>query len=350
MKNLATLFLLGCSSLFTYAQNPVGNANLVVYTEQGEPFILKLNGVQKNEQAQSNVKLTSLPLPKYQMIVDFTDNTLADINKDVYLQPGYEIVYSIKKNNKGEYVVRPQSQVAIMQQYPSNTMPNTATAPANNNVTYTQTNTRPTTTVTTSTYPNTNTNVTYSQTTTMPNNNVTYSQTTTQPGTTYTQTTTTTQTNPNANMNVNMSTPVGVNVNVNVSDPLLTGTTTYSQTTTTTSTTGYNNATTTSTGYTRCTYPMSGSDFTNAYNSIQSKSFDETKLTVAKQVMSSNCLTTAQVKQIMLLFSFEETRLDLAKYAYGYTYDPNNYYQLNDAFTFSSSTDALNSYISGFGR
>lgn len=52
----------------------------------------------------------------------------------------------------------------------------------------------------------------------------------------------------------------------------------------------------------------------------------------------------------MLLFSFEDTRLDLAKYAYGYTFDIGNYYQINDAFTFSSSIDELNSYIQGFRR
>jgi len=99
-----------------------------------------------------------------------------------------------------------------------------------------------------------------------------------------------------------------------------------------------------------CPWPLSHQDFNGVKNSISSKSFDDTKLTIAKQVISSNCLLSSQVKEIMLLFSFEDTRLDLAKYAYGYTFDIGNYYQINDAFTFSSSIDELNSYIQGFRR
>jgi len=49
----------------------------------------------------------------------------------------------------------------------------------------------------------------------------------------------------------------------------------------------------------------------------------------------------------MLLFSFEATRLDFAKFAYKYTYDISNYYKLNDAFTFESSIEELNNFING---
>ena len=52
-----------------------------------------------------------------------------------------------------------------------------------------------------------------------------------------------------------------------------------------------------------------------------------------------------QVKEILNLFDFETTKLEVAKFAYGYTYDKGNYYQLNDAFNFESSIDDLNNYI-----
>ena len=99
-----------------------------------------------------------------------------------------------------------------------------------------------------------------------------------------------------------------------------------------------------------CPWPMSPQDFQDVKNSIASKTFDDSKLTIAKQVISSNCLLCSQVKEIMLLFTFENTRLDLAKYSYGYTYDIGNYYKLNDAFTFESSIDELNEYINGYKR
>lgn len=91
--------------------------------------------------------------------------------------------------------------------------------------------------------------------------------------------------------------------------------------------------------------PMSPEDFASAKASISSKSFEDSKLTLAKQIAASNHLTSKQVKEIMQLFSFEDSKLDFAKYAYKYVYDPNNYYIVNDAFTFSSSIDELNEFI-----
>ena len=46
----------------------------------------------------------------------------------------------------------------------------------------------------------------------------------------------------------------------------------------------------------------------------------------------------------MLLFTFENNRLEIAKYAYGKTVDKGNYFVVNDAFTFNSK-EKLNEYI-----
>ena len=79
--------------------------------------------------------------------------------------------------------------------------------------------------------------------------------------------------------------------------------------------------------------------------SISSKGFDETKLSTAKQAVKANCMSVAQIKEVMSLFGFEETKLDFAKYAYEFCTDKNNYYMVGDAFSFSSSTDELNEFI-----
>lgn len=141
-----------------------------------------------------------------------------------------------------------------------------------------------------------------------------------------------------------------VNISLNVGTPQVQ---TYQETTTTTTTIssepvqtqqhvyvmpGYN-------GPIGCPWPMSDSDFQSARNSVEKQSFSDNQLQVAKQIVNSNCLTSAQVRELMNIFSFEDTRLDLAKYCYGYTYDLGNYYKVNDAFTFSSSVDELNQYI-----
>ncbi len=99
-----------------------------------------------------------------------------------------------------------------------------------------------------------------------------------------------------------------------------------------------------------CVGPMNGAAFEQAKQSIKTKPFEDNKLQIAKQVLSVNCLTCAQVKEIILLFNFEDARLDFAKYAYGRTYDYSNYFTVNDAFKFSDSIDQLNSYIQSFQR
>jgi hypothetical protein len=94
-----------------------------------------------------------------------------------------------------------------------------------------------------------------------------------------------------------------------------------------------------------CPWPMSNEDFQNAKQSISSKSFEDSKLTIAKQIISSNCLFCSQVKEIMSIFNFEDSRLEFAKFAYDFVFDIGNYYMVNDAFNFSSSIDELDEFI-----
>jgi len=58
-----------------------------------------------------------------------------------------------------------------------------------------------------------------------------------------------------------------------------------------------------------------------------------------------NWLTAQQVASIMNLFDFESTKLDFAKFAFSHTVDPQNYWIVNDAFSFSSSISDLQHYI-----
>lgn len=81
--------------------------------------------------------------------------------------------------------------------------------------------------------------------------------------------------------------------------------------------------------------------------SIRSKNFDDTQRSQAKTIIQSKCMYAYQIKQIMNIFSFESSKLEIAKFAYQYVSDPSNYYVVNDAFEFSSSVDELNKYIGG---
>ncbi len=91
--------------------------------------------------------------------------------------------------------------------------------------------------------------------------------------------------------------------------------------------------------------PMCDADFNALINNIRNGSFESTKLSIANTVLRSNNFTTQQVKSILRQFSFESTKLEFAKNAYANTIDKNNYYLVNDAFSFSSSTIELNNFI-----
>lgn len=94
-----------------------------------------------------------------------------------------------------------------------------------------------------------------------------------------------------------------------------------------------------------CYRPMDEMAFQKAKETIKSKAFEDSKLTIAKQIASNNCLLARQVKEIMQLFSYETTRLEFAKFAYRYTYDIGNYYLVNDAFQYESSIEELNRFL-----
>ena len=80
---------------------------------------------------------------------------------------------------------------------------------------------------------------------------------------------------------------------------------------------------------------------------ISNESFDDTKLALAKQIISSNPMTVNQIVNICKLFSFESKKLEFAKFAYSYCTDRNKYYLLNEVFTYDSSKRELNEFIQG---
>lgn len=316
MKKIILLFLI--SSIFSsfYAQN----CNAVFFNQEGKRFHLILNGILQNQNYETNVKITDLSFEgNYKVTIDFEDEQLPNIDKNIYMmEQSSEYTFNIKQNKKGQYVLRAMSVVPVAQA--------PAPAPTQSVIVYSTTPPASSTTVTETVTTSTTTNV----------------------GTGNNQ--------ENISMGVNMNN-MGMNVNVNINDGMNTNTSTsssYSETvTTTTSTSSTYTETPTTNHYVMegyngpigCSYPMNQSDFNSAKQSIASKSFSDSKLTIAKQVTKANCITADQAKQIIKLFDFEETRLEYAKFAYDYTYDKGNYYKVNDAFDFESSIEELNNYI-----
>jgi hypothetical protein len=94
--------------------------------------------------------------------------------------------------------------------------------------------------------------------------------------------------------------------------------------------------------------PMSNSDFGTFRETLRRQPFETTRLAMAKQTIERNGVTTGMVGQLLELFSFDNNKLELAKFAYRYTTDKRNYYQLYDSFAYSRSREDLDEYIRNY--
>ncbi len=90
---------------------------------------------------------------------------------------------------------------------------------------------------------------------------------------------------------------------------------------------------------------MNDANFDRLINTIDNLSFESSKIKVVKQALQHQKVTAFQVAELNRLMTFESTRLEIAKFAYHKTIDKQNYYIVNDTFTFESSIDDLNDFI-----
>nr|MBK9650340.1 DUF4476 domain-containing protein [Bacteroidota bacterium] len=314
IQKIKTLFI----ALIAFGFAATGqSSNAVLFTENGEQFTVILNGLRKNDKPQTNVKLTGLTSTQYKLKIIFVDTKIPELATNLFLEPGTERSFSVKKNTKGTYVLRMISEDAI------------ATDVTTSEPNYQQQN--------------------QAQPSAVQQSDVVQT----------TVTTTDDGTSGGAAINMGISiSDNGVSINASGFDTDANGHVNSTTTTTTTTTTSHSTVSgnipppppppTYLPGYNGpigCPVPMSKQDFNDLKSTVSSKSFEETKLTIAKQVLQNHCLLTSQVKELCALFTFEENKLEYAKYAYDYTYDIGNYFKVNDVFTFESSTEELNQYI-----
>ncbi len=298
MYKVSLLIMLFVSAL-TFSQE----SRLTIFSEDGEPFYLFLNSIRQNEAPAVNIAVDYLTNEFYDTKIVFSDKSIDTIEKkylmtvDVDGNRG-EFVYKIKNSKKGRKL-----------KFFSFT-PFQAILPPPNNVSVVQYNAVP-----------------------LP------------PIQFITQTTTTTTSGSGDQINVG----IGVNANgsnVGVGIQVNSG---VSATTTQTTTTTFGGTTDVVIIEEADCYAMYETDFNQALTSIKSKTFSDSKLTLAKQVTKGNCLTSAQIAQITSLFDFESTKLEYAKFAYAFCYNPENFWKVNNAFEFESTIEELNEYIESIG-
>jgi hypothetical protein len=95
MKKLLLFLLLLASHGILRAQN----ANAVFFTENGEKFTVILNGLRKNDNPETNVKITGLSETPYKVKIIFADTALGVIDDKIYCLNYKERTYVIKEKN-----------------------------------------------------------------------------------------------------------------------------------------------------------------------------------------------------------------------------------------------------------
>jgi hypothetical protein len=309
MKKLTLTFFSVLFCAIAFAQNPT--SILTIFSEDGHKFYLILNGQKQNENPETNIRVENLTQAYYSCKIIFVDKTLGELSKSILQVNDAEnnpsdVTYKIKAGKDGKQVLR---------YYSSN--PITVEAPP-----------------------------------VRPQGVVVYNFGVTRPiesTTTVTSTTTTQVVDAGTSTNVNVS---GLGVNMTVNMPTTSGSVVEHTTTTTTTTSSTSSnlppATTTTApaSSSACSgYAMAPGDYQSAKSTIEQASFEDSKLSTAKEIAGSNCLYASQVAEFCKLFSFENSKLDFAKYAYKRCIDPQNYFKVNNVFDFDASKKELSKYI-----
>lgn len=303
------LFTAIAFSLLSLTGMGQASSNLEVFSENGDPFFLVINGIAQNEQAAANVKAEGLKGDFHKVMVRFSDASLGSANQNFALEPGMEQRAIVILKKKGGYAIRPFGEPTPLREV-------APAAPSRNEV--------------------------------IADAPVEHVSTKVTPSAEITQSTQPTRSS-GERVNIEMGAGeqrIGINIDItHDSDFDMT-----SSTTTRTQQVDYTTEMTPAPPVAKeevvvgCA-PMAAQSFAGAKKSISSKSFADDKMTTARQVLKSNCMSTSQIVEVIGLFSFEDDKLSFAKAAYDRCSDPENYWKVNDAFTFSDSIEQLDEYL-----
>lgn len=94
-----------------------------------------------------------------------------------------------------------------------------------------------------------------------------------------------------------------------------------------------------------CTPTFTNNQFALVIERLEKEGFESKKLEIAKAVARENCLLTKQVRDVINIFNFENNRVDFAKFAYDNVADKENYDLLLDSFKFETSKQEIREYI-----
>lgn len=282
MKAISILIVTLFTSIMCLAQN---ENNIIFRSENGERFWVHIGQYEINSTAENNMRITQIFDRSVVIRIIFENINYQDITKTItFDKENIEKFFTIKRTRQGRMVAKLFSESTIGCVHYKKTFHPYPLSPSQTNESENQNQSNQ--------QNNSNSNI---------NNN-------------------------NINININIG-----NENTNTNQPDTPQPDHYILE-------GYS-------GEMGCPWPMSPRNFSDVKSSITSKTFDSSKIQLAKQIIDGNCFLAYQVKELVQLMDFENSRLEIAKYAYSRTFNQGQYFKVNDAFSFESSIDDLVKYI-----
>ena len=334
--NKLLLFIVGLflTTTSTFSQHSIFS----IFSDEGEKFFLYVDGEKINDFAKSRVANIKQTSEITNLKVEFEDMGIPAVKKNLQ-QKDFDGNYQkttliLKRDRKGKFKIRINSFEVYKPE-----------ESANETIHYEPVSeTNPSTEVVSSSNSNTNEGVTISMNVNESNNdNPEISVNTTDP-----------ESNENITVSMNIDTSDSDNSTLSIntanteSSENISFSMNISESTVNTETTSTNIETTTkeSTPKTEgCTKTVSAYELGRIKSTIKSKTFEDTKLTIAKDIVKSKCLSSTQIRDITKMFDFEDTRLEFAIYGYKFVLDKENYYEVYNAFEYELTIEDLKEAI-----
>jgi Domain of unknown function (DUF4476) len=95
-------------------------------------------------------------------------------------------------------------------------------------------------------------------------------------------------------------------------------------------------------------YGVSFQEMQSMKETLMRERYENTRVSLARDMFNGHAFSSAQVRELLQQFSFENNKLDLAKYAYRNVIDKSNYYVVFDVFSSNFSKQELSNYMSSY--
>lgn len=313
-KGLLSLILAMLVSMGCFAQN-----DLVVFSEDGDAFTLFVNGAKKNDTPAPRVKAENLTETSAAVRIVFADDVKPEIRKNMtFLTPNTEVTAKITMTKKG-------LKLKYFGEAPIGTTPDPIETDDFVEEETAEVVEEPAATTTTTTV--------VTEEVTM-NTGIEVDES-----------------DGSESVKVNMGVNgVNFNMGIEVNDGDSDGAT-ETMTTTTTTTTTTTSSSKSDLSVVKVEDDMEGpcgpvkESMASIRSAMEAEAFADDKMNVGKQALRNGCIRVSGIKELAMLFSFEDDRLEFVKYCYDRCYDTDNYYQLNTIFTFSDNKEALNRFL-----